>query len=145
MSLLVKDSMASSYLAGCRGDTSGETKPPTEHTVLQSERRKRRRADLHCILYIERITDSRLIKCRTKNLSSGGFYCISEEAFTPAEYVQCTIMFPDTGDVSDSFALKCTVEVLRVEPIESGESFGLACRIQDYSVVPQPLDPATIQ
>jgi hypothetical protein len=140
----LKDSMAPPYVPGCVGDTPGETINSTKHTMLPSERRKRRRADLHCTLCIAKSTEARLVKCETKNLSSGGFYCVSEELFTPGEYLRCTIMFPDTGDASDGFALECTVEVLRVEPIESGESFGLACRIQDYSVVPLPLEAATI-
>jgi c-di-GMP-binding flagellar brake protein YcgR len=136
--------MAPSNASGCLDDTAGDTIHLTEHTMLRSDRRKRRRADLHCTLYISKNTETRLLTCRTRNISSSGFYCVSEEALTPGEQVQCTIVFPDTGNVSDGFALECSVEVLRVEPIQSGESYGLACRIQDYSVVPQPIHLVTI-
>jgi hypothetical protein len=102
-----------------------------------NERRKRRRVDLHYPIYIAKNAETDFAKCSTKNLSSSGFYCFSNEAFTAGEWLHCTILFPDTRDVSGSFALECTVEVLRVELLESGRSFGLACRIQDYSVVPQ--------
>ena len=136
--------MAPSNASGCLDDTSRETINATEHTMQPSERRKRRRADLHCTLYIAKSTERRLLKCRTRNISSGGFYCVSDEALTPGEHVQCTIIFPDSGDAGDGFALECSVEVLSVEPLQTGESYGLACRIQDYAVVPQPVHPVTI-
>lgn len=122
-----------------------ETITAADQTMPLSERRHRRRAELHCNLFIAKRTLTPLIACRTKNISSGGFYCFSNEALTAGEWLQCTIIFPDTAEGSDGFALKCTVEVLRVEPVEAGQSFGLACRIEDYSVVPHPNDFSTIQ
>jgi hypothetical protein len=155
--------MATFDLLRSLGTDSGATITTADQTMALSERRHRRRADLHCNLYIAKTTwTSTLaptlastsasastltspVACRTKNISSGGFYCFSKEALTAGEWVQCTIIFPDTAEGSDGFALKCTVEVLRVEPVEAGQLFGLACRIEDYCVVPHPDDFSTIQ
>ena len=81
-----------------------------------------------------------LVPCRTKDISSGGFYCFSHEPLTAGEWLQCTIVFPDRAPRSGGFALKCSIEVLRVELVDAGRTFGIACRINDYSVVPQPKD-----
>jgi len=141
----IDHSMAPSYVAGRPGATPGDTISANEQTGPLSERRHHRRANLRCTLYIARSTATPLIKCKTENISSGGFYCISNETFTTGEWLRCTIMFPDTGDESNTFALECTVEVLRVEPVGPGQSFGLACRIEDYAVVSQPRYVDTIQ
>lgn len=141
----IHHSMTPSHIAERPGETSGDTISADEQTGPMSERRHHRRVDLRCSLYIAKSTATQLIKCITKNISSGGFYCISNEAFTNGEWLRCTIMFPDTGDESNTFALECTVEVLRVEPVGPSQSFGLACRIEDYAVVPQPRYADTIQ
>lgn len=137
--------MAPSHVAGRPGETPGDTISAGEQTGSVSERRHHRRADLRCTLYIGKGTATQLIKCMTKNISSGGFYCISNQGFTNGEWLRCTITFPDTGDDSNTFALECTVEVLRVEPVAPGQSFGLACRIEDYAVVFRPRYTDTVQ
>ncbi len=130
--------MAPSFVAGRPREVLGDKISTDEEIRPMSERRHHRRADLHCNLYIAKSTVAQLIKCTIKNISSGGFYCISQEAFASGEWLRCIIHFPDTGDDSKTFALDCTVEVLRVEPLGPDHSFGLAGRIEDYSVVPQP-------
>jgi hypothetical protein len=103
--------------------------------MMASERRKRRRFNLRRTVYIGTSNEAGFIRCRTKNLSSSGFYCVSKKSFTPGEYLQCTVMFRGRRNARAGFVLKSVIQVLRVESIESGESFGLACRIRNYSVV----------
>jgi len=109
-----------------------------------TERRQRRREQLHCNLYIASTALTPVIVCRTKNISSGGFYCLSNKSLNTGDWLNCSILFSDTAEGRNGFTLECTVEVLRVEPIKPGECFGLACRIEDYSIVPHPSDLSSI-
>lgn len=137
--------MAPSYMAAHPGAAPGDTISAGEQSEPASERRHHRRVNLRCTLYIAKNTATQPIECKTKNISSGGFYFVSNETFTNGEWLRCTIIFPDAGEESNTLALECTVEVLRVEPVGPGQFSGLACRIEDYVVVSQPSQTDTIQ
>jgi len=73
----------------------------------------------------------------TEDLSSEGFYCISERPFSPHEWLECelTISSAQPGAPLDKgLVLRCTAEVVRLLP--AGPRFGLACRFENYSVAP---------
>jgi len=100
-----------------------------------SERRKRPRMALHWPVRLTRGT--RIVESKTQNLSSGGFYCISTEAFAPGDSVECvfTLPAPDLGHWQTGLCLHCHAEVVRVEKTDPDFGFGLACRIQNYSLL----------
>jgi len=72
----------------------------------------------------------------TINVSADGFYCLLPEAVAAGERVDCTIRIPaHNQDRSDAaLCLQCRAQVLRVENYGVPGIFGVACRIEDYTV-----------
>lgn len=69
------------------------------------------------------------------NISSDGFYCMAPRPFTPGEWIECDILVPTLADPHrDLLVLRCRAQVLRVETTGKEDAYGLACRIEDYSV-----------
>jgi hypothetical protein len=100
------------------------------------ERRKRARLALHWRVCLSRRTNHLVVEAETRDVSSGGFYCCTEEGFTPNERLECLLVIPlprgtNTGE---RLCLRCQVEVVRVDVAPPGGRFGVACRIDDYSV-----------
>ena len=74
-----------------------------------------------------------MIRAETRNVSSGGFYCLANQSLIPGEILNCDLTLPASRSLSKSkMTLHCTVQVLRVDERTLG--FGSACRIRDYSV-----------
>jgi hypothetical protein len=102
------------------------------------ERRNRSRVLLHCPLRLYRRGYSSPYEGETQNLSSAGFYCVVKEHFLPGDNLDCILTVPaenfsfNTGDVN----LHCEVEVTRVDDLTN--SFGVACRIDHYSLILRP-------
>jgi PilZ domain len=98
------------------------------------ERRKRARTRLRWPVLLFREHGSEAIESVTRDLSSGGFYCISGIRLNEGEKLICSITIPTHDPQGKHLArtLECRVQVLRVVPQESGNSFGVACRIEDY-------------
>jgi hypothetical protein len=67
----------------------------------------------------------------TRNLSSGGFYCLSSRPFAVGERLQCALQVPTTDPAQRTCRLECHVLVMRVESAVDGQ-FGIACRTEDY-------------
>jgi len=55
----------------------------------------------------------------------------------PGELVECDIVVPAhrAQDPDDVIHLRCLSRVVRVEEIAAGIAFGVACRMEDYSVI----------
>ena len=106
-----------------------------EHQAIQmTERRERRRLELGCSVHLTRPGGDSTIHAQTKNLASGGFYCISREAFALEDAVECILAMPGRRG-GNCWELRCRASVLRVDAVNSGSAFGLACRIEDYELV----------
>src|SRR5262249_13559392 len=109
------------------------------------ERRKRQRLPLHWNVYLFPGADASPLLSWTKDLSSSGFYCFVDKPFSPGEEKYCHIIIPPQGTSvpAASTSLHCRILILRVEAHSNG-MYGLACRIEEYSVsrwkpqVPQP-------
>ena len=103
--------------------------------VLLEERRKRKRIALHwpVRLFREAVTSS--ITSTTENLTSNGFYCVSQEPFKTGERLECIIAIPagSFGYSNSPVSLQCRVRVMRVE--DQREGFGLGCYIEDYDLL----------
>ena len=99
------------------------------------ERRKRVRTRLHWpVLMFRDRPDSDAIESVTRDLSSSGFYCLTRVPLNEGEQLICSIKIPthDPHGKHLERTLECRVHVMRVVPQESGDSFGVACRIEDY-------------
>jgi hypothetical protein len=102
------------------------------------DRRKRKRVPLHWPVRLLR-QKGPSVESVTKNLSSEGLYCITQERFKRGERLQCEILVPGEsfGSAEPFLRLRCHVTVKRVEHVHLG--FGLGCHIEDYSLTtPQP-------
>ena len=74
------------------------------------------------------------IESVTSDLSSSGFFCVMRAQLVEGERLVCSIRIPthDPHGKHLERTLECRVHVLRVIPQESSDSFGVACRIEDY-------------
>jgi PilZ domain len=70
----------------------------------------------------------------THDLSSDGFYCLTDAPFVPGEVRLCTLSVPANhpDDLTRRIPLRCRVRVVRVEA--EGGMFGIGCSIEDYQV-----------
>ena len=104
------------------------------------ERRTRNRVLLRFPFQLYRSADPDSFTGETRDLSSAGFYCLVREPVAQGDRLDCIITVPvpaanfssQTGDVS----LCCQVEVVRVDSLPA--QFGVACRIDRYSLILRP-------
>ena len=122
---------------GSKSPSNGSSEAPSRYQKVHSERRKRVRTTVHWPIVFFRNGSGDAIESVTQNLSSSGFYCHSQTLIAPGELLLCAIKFPsyDPTGHERPRVLECRVQVKRVEPGETGDSFGLACQIHDYRMV----------
>jgi len=101
------------------------------------ERRQRGRARVHWPLVFYRNSAGPdaapdRIETVTQNLSSRGFFCLSQMAFAVGESLICEISFPYKDHRVAESRLELRVVVVRVEESTGNGQYGIACRIEDY-------------
>lgn len=113
-------------------------------SVLDHDRRKRARVPLRCPLRLSRRGLPALVSGETIDVSSAGFYCMVQEAFSPGENLECFLTLPagNFGYSTSNVTLQCDVEVTRVEP--QGAGFGVACRIDHYRLTLGPNESSRV-
>ena len=119
-------------LVSALGGLTNGSDPVSRHGT---ERRKRPRTRLHWpVLMFRDWPGSDTVESVTSDLSSDGFYCLTRIQFIEGERLVCSIRMPthDPHGKHLERTLECTVSVVRVVPQESADSFGVACRIEDY-------------
>ena len=81
-----------------------------------------------------------VVETVTRNLSSGGFHCLSRVPLPINETVSCTLRIPihERSRTDSELQLECSVQVVRVEPVDEDGFFGLGCRIEDYRFLRVP-------
>jgi hypothetical protein len=87
------------------------------------------------------------VSCKTRNVSSQGFYCLVQEPLESGELVECTVVIPipKSGDPDAVLWLKCQARLLRVEVVAADKAFGIAFLIEEYRVMhlnPVRISPA---
>jgi hypothetical protein len=102
-----------------------------------TDRRRHPRVRLSYLLRLFRPGHSAGIETQTEDLSCDGFYCISEHPILPKERIECELLIP--GEQADDpwqsdLVLRCRAEVVRVVPDPAGPTFGVACRLEGYTV-----------
>jgi hypothetical protein len=80
------------------------------------------------------------VVAKTENVSCRGFYCLSARPFWPGERLDFEMGIPDAStsrfQTNDLF-LHGVAEVLRVTSRGIGKGFGLACRLERYTIGPK--------
>ena len=102
------------------------------------ERRKRVRLQLRWPVCFFREDGREPARATTLNISSDGFYCLSDSMLAPGQILGCLLLVPahDPEGRERRLALKCRVRVLRVSNEEEiDRMFGIACRIEDYGLI----------
>jgi PilZ domain len=108
----------------------------TAEAVRVSERRRSYRVPLRWTLYVALPGATYPRRTATENLSCDGFYCVLDEPLTAGQHIDCDLVVPAyVPEADDIVSLRWRVQVIRVEKIDCGERYGLACRIQDYRVI----------
>jgi hypothetical protein len=110
---------------------------PTKINGEPPERRRRPRLRLSYALSLHRPGEASSVETKTEDISCEGFFCISEIPFAPHEIVECYLVIPrDTLriPVGRDLILHCTAEVVRVARNRAESSFGIACRLEDYTL-----------
>src|SRR5258708_5632095 len=105
---------------------------------MNVERRRRARLKLRCGIQLCRSDDRIVVTTETDDLNSGGFYCTSEQPFSPGERLECEILIPvgDMGLHGSSLALHRHAKVVRVELRGLEPGFGIACQFEDLQATP---------
>ncbi len=101
------------------------------------DRRVRARVPLRCPIQLYRSDDPKPVTGETQDLSSAGFYCLVPEEVREGDHLDCILTLPSENIThTDDVNLHCEVEVIRVE--NRPAKFGVACRIDRYSLVFRP-------
>ena len=119
-------------LAGAREDAIVDS-------AFRPERRSRIRTRLRWrVLLWSHETEA--IETVTENLSSSGFYCFCRKPLTPGESIISVLLLPshNPGGEDRPLSLECKVTIMRAAPTLDG-LFGIACRIEDYSLITGPI------
>ena len=106
-------------------------------SAAQSERRKHSRIELHWRVTLLVLPETGAIEAETRNLSSGGFYCCSPISFVPGEQMVCILNVPthDPERRECMAQVECQVRIVRVDPPNDEELYGLGCEISDYRLL----------
>jgi hypothetical protein len=101
--------------------------------IMNIDRRRRPRVGLHYRVQLSRLSDRITVNAETENLSSTGFYCTSDEPFSPGESLDCGVLIPANGSRlgSEHLVLHRRVRVVRVEVRGLEPGFGVACEFED--------------
>lgn len=117
---------------------------PTIVTGEAPDRRRRPRLMLTYPVRLFRVGYQSRVETKTENISCEGFFCVTESLFSPREKLECELMLTSETDrlVDEAIIIRCHAEVVRVERLDQDSTFGLACRIADYTVEFPFLDQA---
>lgn len=113
---------------------AGAAARPQAASVSPSDRRKRARIRVHWPVLLFRAETAGVIRSTTQDLSSSGFYFLSNVALMPGDALACTLKVPfhDPNGKHLDRNLECRARVVRVEPQPTDSCFGIACHIEDY-------------
>ena len=108
-------------------------------SAYRLERRKRVRTKVHWAILLFQDESGEAVETITRDLSSGGFYCLSRVPFACGEVLICSLQIPTYEPNSNDgvLALECKAKVVRSEAGESDGLCGIACEIEDYRLSPR--------
>src|SRR5271169_319599 len=96
------------------------------------------RLPLTYALSLSRPGEASRVVTKTENVNCKGFYCVSECRFSPRERLDCEMSIHSGSSQFQrgDLVLHAFVEVLRVTPRGRGRGFGMACRLEHYTISP---------
>lgn len=94
---------------------------------------------------LQRSGESTATETKTEDVSCEGFFFITNRKLSPQETLVCELVIP--GEDSDwpaehGIVLRCRAEVVRVVA-RADESYGVACRVADYTVAHSATEEST--
>jgi hypothetical protein len=95
-------------------------------------------------IVLHRLGDTAGIETTAEDISSDGFYCVSDQPFSPNEELECEVSIPTQelgASMDESLVLRCLVEVVRVVADGMKPGFGLACRMKDFTISRESVKP----
>jgi len=109
---------------------------PTIMTGEAVDRRRRPRLMLAYPVRLFRVGYGSRVETKTENISCEGFYCITESFFSPGEKLDCEMVLTSESarPFDDPIILRCHAEVVRVERHQESATFGVGCRVGEYTV-----------
>jgi PilZ domain len=118
---------------------------PVENSIFSAptsifDRRGAVRLELGYPVSLSRSGEVSAVAARTENLSSKGFYCVSERPFAPQEELDCELVIPrgTPGHLpQNDLVLRGVVEVVRVVAKGMSPGYGLACQLKSYTICPK--------
>jgi hypothetical protein len=113
-----------------------EISTPSKRSKARDQR-STPRLPLTYSLLLSRPGEALSVVTKTENVSSKGFYCVSELRFLPRERLMCEMVIPSGSNQfkEDDLVLYALAEVLRVT--RRGREFGVACRLESYTIGPR--------
>jgi PilZ domain len=103
------------------------------------DRRRRHRVRLAYPIRLQQPGDGLGLVTKTEDLSCEGFFCISEQAFSTHETIECELVITtdQPGETEHDMVLRFHAKVVRVVPQGPRGAFGVACRFEDYTIARQ--------
>jgi hypothetical protein len=101
------------------------------------ERRKFERVPLQLSLQFSRaVRPGEVIECTTENISCEGVYFVSLHSLMQGERLEVDLLFPshNSGRNQVNVHVRCRAKVVRVDSAGKGLGFGIACRIEKYTI-----------
>lgn len=109
------------------------------------DRRRRSRLRLAYPLRLYRLGEASRTETKTEDISCEGFFCVTDRRFSPSETLECELVIPgeEPGQAPEQdIILRCRADVVRVVPNADKTAFGVACRLADYTIGPEIMEPA---
>lgn len=108
---------------------------------MTTERRRQERYELELPVVLLKMPGSTPIRTSTTNISNSGFYCNTQEPFSPGDQLRCLIVLPAEEDErEDPCYLEGDAEVIRL--LVTDEGFAVGCRLNEYHVIVDGLIPS---
>jgi hypothetical protein len=116
---------------------------PIPGLVSGLDRRYRPRLKLAFPLVLFRSGEADRIETITEDVSCDSFFCVSDHPFSPDDRLECELLIP--GDKlssvpEDDLRVRCRARVVRVVARGLHLGFGVACRLEDYTISRSPGD-----
>lgn len=111
-----------------------EARPVERIPAAGAERRRRTRLQVHWPVCFRGASLAAEVRATTSNLSSDGFYCLSQIPLVPGAILTCELNIPAYGPdfPLQELSLECSVRIVRIDSANDDGSFGIACQIADY-------------
>ncbi len=107
---------------------------------LTGDRRKHQRMALRLVVQLGEAGNPAAAGCVTQNISSGGFYFLSPAPLIRGERVHAFLVLPGFREsyAEENAGISCDVRIVRVDALEDGSAFGIACEIERYTIARSP-------